>query len=1676
MKRQVTLLILAVLTWVGVQAQGLPELMYYKFDTGPSIVNDASSPVGTNPASITGTGMSVGGTGLFATALVGTGTNSGTDFVSTGWATNFTGSWTIGFWTSNIDPGSTLWYIFGDLSAGSMRCFTNGVAGANNWLLRATGMPDITANNAATTAPTYTHFVYDATAGDLKSYVNGVLDETVPVPTPIVLSGTDFKVGAYGSSSNLSGLMDEFRIYNRALTQAEISATISGPISLAPCATATVDSAVATPQQVCVGQSTALSATNISFGQGTQYQWQSSLDGIAWANMVNDTAPSILLTVTDTMFYRLIVTCGSSADTSTSVRVDALGTPLAAGVYTINSNSPTAGTNFQSFTEFITSIECAGILGPVTLNVVPGSGPYNERLVFDNVPFNAAAFLTINGNGETIEFSNTTSDRAIIELINTNHITFDSLVVKTLDNTFGWGFWFNETADSNTIKNCIIDVSSVTSTLVNNSAGVVMSNTNTSVTTAGNNGNFNLIENNTFIGDANGGAYSGVIIIGNTAGGSQGNIVRNNAFTDFHLWGIRATSAINTLIDGNVLSRPNRSATGIVRPIYLTGSSDGVIISNNRIFNLTGGSTGSTSTIYGISNNAGATQAAPTLVFNNKIYGFDAGGIHYGIYNAAAWSNYYHNTVVLDGTTSRTQATYGFYTTTASNDNLEVFNNIFYMDRNTTGLQYAIRVNTATVTNFNSNNNGFFIGPNATGIGFRTTGQITLTDWTNATGDDVSSVETDPFFVSLNTGDLTPTSAVMAAIGQNLLSIVPTDFFGNPRLALPSPGAIEFAPPPCPPPGVNLVSATDTSATFGFTIIGSNGTYDIEWGPTGFVPGTGTMLTHTGDTLLLGGLQGSTCYDIYVQLDCTANGDGMSIVVGPFTFCTECTSLNAPYFQGFETWTEGPMPGTLELCYDFTSTNVNYLWEIGEGASPIPNTSGPLQGANNSLKYAFVRASGTANSEAIFSLPAINTDSLSNPELRFFYHVFGNNLNEFRAEVFNETTQQWDSVFAVTQNVQTAQADPFEEAIIPLVNYKSDETKIRFVGIRGNGTSGQYAIDDISVAEAPACPTPIDLDTTANTPTTATLEWLQTGNVSEWEIEWGPVGFTQGTAGANTIAANSNPFTITGLTPGDCYDAYVRANCSATGSGFSAGWAGPLTFCLPTEYDIDLVEVLSPINNGCGDSILAVSALIRNVGTLDANNFDVNATITAPFAQTLSTAYTGTLLSGATDSVFIGFINFANGGILNMSVEVDYSLDQDLSNNNITDFYNIASIAPSIILADKDTLCPGEQVWLYTPFIDRRNNEWFDANSNLIGTGDSIQVGTISAPTQYFISPVAGGFENVGPKDTTIGAVTNFTALSAQSLLITVNDEVTIEEATIYPGSAGDLNIEIRPLPTGSAPIITQTISVPAPSAPGQPVRISLGLTLQPGDYQFGANTNSTVGGLLRNGGGAVYPYSSSNNEFVITGNTFSPDFYYYYYDVLVSTGVPCQIDGDSITLYPSTDTAFATFVDDLASGTGLGPNGFEVNFDAAGSVGTNFTWDFGDGNTGTGLTASNTYLTNGTYTVTFVAEGACGNDTVVRNLTIAGISTENFAMEASLNVFPNPSTGQFHVEFEMEGVQEMYLRVLSPTGQVIVEEATERASALYRKTLDLGAYAKGVYILQIQTENGIVSRRLSLM
>ena len=214
-----------------------PEVLYYKFDgSGTSVPNYASAPpVGTTTATIMG-GITQGGTTLCDGSLIGSGVASSTDYLNTGWAPNLGAgtSWSVVWRASGISTNATLYYIFGDANTASFRCFTNGVAGSTNWILRGAGLTDSYINGGALTTATMCAYVYNSSTNTVYGYLNGVLvSTTVQAGTPNLTGTGPLKVMGYSSNvgAPAGGLLDEYRFYSRALTATEI-ATLYNPYTV----------------------------------------------------------------------------------------------------------------------------------------------------------------------------------------------------------------------------------------------------------------------------------------------------------------------------------------------------------------------------------------------------------------------------------------------------------------------------------------------------------------------------------------------------------------------------------------------------------------------------------------------------------------------------------------------------------------------------------------------------------------------------------------------------------------------------------------------------------------------------------------------------------------------------------------------------------------------------------------------------------------------------------------------------------------------------------------------------------------------------------------------------------------------------------------------------------------------------------------------------------------------------------------------------------------------------------------------------------------------------------------------------------------------------------------------------------------------------------------------------
>jgi len=301
MRRICGVILLAVIS-VTAFAQNVPEYMYYKFDAPGDQQNYASAPVGTNPAVLTG--QTVSGAGQFGTALLGNGLTSTSNRLSTGWATSLPSTgWTISFWLNNFPAtSSTTYYYFGDNTAGTFRCFTGGVAGDGNLLLRGTGFTNVPINGISP-GPVVIHLVY--TGAEVKVFKNGVFSNSVP-QNAVSFSGTGpFLVGGYSSSNSINSgtQMDEFRLYNRALSDAEVAQTWNQPL---PVATGPI---VVTTAATAIGNSTATlngtvnannQSTAVTFEYGLTTSYGSVVAGVP-ATVTGNTVTPITANISGLM-------------------------------------------------------------------------------------------------------------------------------------------------------------------------------------------------------------------------------------------------------------------------------------------------------------------------------------------------------------------------------------------------------------------------------------------------------------------------------------------------------------------------------------------------------------------------------------------------------------------------------------------------------------------------------------------------------------------------------------------------------------------------------------------------------------------------------------------------------------------------------------------------------------------------------------------------------------------------------------------------------------------------------------------------------------------------------------------------------------------------------------------------------------------------------------------------------------------------------------------------------------------------------------------------------------------------------------------------------------------------------------------------------------------------------
>lgn len=837
--------------------------------------------------------------------------------------------------------------------------------------------------------------------------------------------------------------------------------------------------------------------------------------------------------------------------------------------------------------------------------------------------------------------------------------------------------------------------------------------------------------------------------------------------------------------------------------------------------------------------------------------------------------------------------------------------------------------------------------------------------------------------------------------------------------------AIDEAPS-CPAiTGVNISNLLDTSATVNWVGNPNTLSFEVWYGPAGFFQGTmttgGTRVFATGSNTAINGLIPQTCYDYLVRGICQPGDTGAW--VGPETFCTPCSPAVAPYYENFDgvivtssgvfnnCWTGVPEEGT--------TFPLNYAWEGMTGQTPNFNTGPNGDATSGNGNYLFTASNnGAANDIAELYSPLVDITALTNPEVRFSYHMFGFNIDTLWLDVFDGAT--WtNSVFSIGGSQQTSVNAAWRDTTISLAAFASNPLiQVKFRARKDLGfASGDISIDEVFIDDPLTCFQPSNISASSITQSSASVSWT-TGGASNWQVQYDTTGFALGTG---TIISNAtNPVTITGLMSGTAYQVYVRDSC---GPGDVSFWHGPYSF---TTACAGILPINLPYTQGfenlVGTYRTAAQLCDGTSSTIDYSNTDQVCRLRfeagAGFYNTGSKAATlDRDPAGAAETNFLVMTVDMTNYVGNSTIWMRFYYMHHGEENH-----------------------PNDKVWVR----GNSSGTWvqvYDLWANRAGPGnyklDSVDVSTaLSGAGQAFSSTfqVRYGQEDTNPATSPTGV-----------------DGYTFDDITLYDASA--------------API-----ACPDPTAVSFTINACNDIDLTWTSSVSTVNSEVEWGPTgFTPGTGAMITNTTSPTKLTTTIPNTSFDF--YVRDI-------CATD-TSNWVGPITFNSGSTGapVANIVAGTPGAPTLIDqtIFFDGNGSTGTgnSYAWDFGDGNTGSGDTITYGYTSNGTFTVTLTVSNACGTDSTTVTVTTSGIGLQENILSTTLQVYPNPSNDFINISFDGSASQDATIRLLDLSGREVISNNVGDINGQYQGAMDIQSLADGIYMLEIESGQLKATRRV---
>ena len=540
------------------------------------------------------------------------------------------------------------------------------------------------------------------------------------------------------------------------------------------------------------------------------------------------------------------------------------------------------------------------------------------------------------------------------------------------------------------------------------------------------------------------------------------------------------------------------------------------------------------------------------------------------------------------------------------------------------------------------------------------------------------------------------------------------------------------------------------------------------------------------------------------------------------------------------------------------------------------------------------------------------------------------------------------------------------------------------------------------------------------------------GDTYDWSIQGGSI----------TSSTDQSPGTVSFSAPGDYLIELITTSCCGTSKA------------------TDTIHVLEQVEVDLGDDLRA--CFLGDLPVLDGNGNDgatyawtLNGFPTGLPFQTLETTTTGTY-----------------------GVTVSYGPGCSGSDEVDVEIYTISPVD----LGPDQAICPGNPLPVLNAGIDNADYAW-TVGGNPIGTND-IEL-EVNLPGIYAVSVIeedgcAGEDEIevlVSEPSVFLGADINVCENEAFPILNALNQGSTYEwlyEGITIPGETaqtlqttqgGIYDVIITNIYGCQATDQLEINTFPALNANfSGPASATLGATVS-----FQDLTTPAVNSWVWNFGDGTPVVNQQNPShafaavgprpvFMVASNGICSDTAYSTVDV----NWDCTQLGLTAAFTTNTDTV-------VLSGFG------SVELTNNSQNAEQYIWNFGDG-TGTDPTVNpiHVYSTEGTYTITLTAINYNCTTTTTQTIVVVtfGVGIEELLSDDHLTVYPNPNTGLFTVEVELDAPSEIEVYLNNVLGQRVYQDKMKPTS-YWRKEFDMSSYVKGIYLLKVATDGGMLQRRI---